>query len=57
MLTSEATCPECLKKFDIDSMWANCIYCGYAPLSVEGGRDLQVKEVEVRDGEDEDKNV
>lgn len=57
MLPCEATCPKCLKRFDIDSMWANCIFCGHAPLTVEGGGELRVKEVEVEDFKDEGKNV
>lgn len=57
MLTAKATCPNCSKQFDIDSMWANCIFCGHAPVTVEGGGDLQVKEVEVEDLKDEGENV
>lgn len=46
-LVAAATCPACSNTLDIDSMWACCDQCGHGPLTVEGGRELRVKEIEV----------
>ena len=47
LLQARACCPACGERFDIDSMWATCIQCGHAPLTVEGGRELKVVEIQV----------
>ncbi len=49
LLKAVATCPACGNSFDVDSMWATCIECGHAPLTIDGGRDLRVKEIEVEE--------
>ncbi len=53
LLKTTATCPACGNRFEVDSMWATCIQCGHSPLTIEGGRDLRVKEIEI----EEKKNV
>ncbi len=52
LLKARATCPACGERFDIDSMWTTCIRCGHAPLTVEGGRELMIKEIQVEEEND-----
>lgn len=45
----EAVCPACGARSRIDTMWAVCDGCGHAPLTAEGGRELQIVEIEVEE--------
>jgi hydrogenase nickel incorporation protein HypA/HybF len=49
MLRAAATCPGCDARFDVGSMWDVCPACGYVPVTVDGGRELRVAEIEVDD--------
>ncbi len=42
-----ATCPICELQFEIEEMWAHCPECNHSPVTVEGGRELRIKHIEV----------
>ncbi len=44
-----ATCPACEAGFTVEQMWAECPECGHAPVTVIGGREFRLKEIEVED--------
>ena len=46
---ARARCPACSAEFEVTSMWGSCPECGHMPVTVVGGRDLTVKEIEVED--------
>lgn len=46
-LSAQATCPSCDHCCTIDNMWATCNKCGHSPLTVHGGREFRIKEIEV----------
>jgi len=48
-LEAKASCASCEAHFSVDTMWARCPGCGHSPVTVEGGRELRVKELEVDD--------
>ena len=49
VLSAKATCQGCNARFDVESMWESCQSCGYFPVTVEGGRELRVSELEVEE--------
>jgi hydrogenase nickel incorporation protein HypA/HybF len=49
LLTADAACPACRARLRIDSMWAKCDECGHSPVTVEGGSEFYVKEIEVEE--------
>jgi hydrogenase nickel incorporation protein HypA/HybF len=44
-----ARCPVCAHETEVDSLWAPCPRCGHVPMSLEGGRDLRIKAIEVKE--------
>jgi len=44
-----ATCPACGGASEIDNMWAECDRCGHSPLTVDGGREFRIKEIEIEE--------
>ena len=50
--TATGTCSECGATTSLDNMWTPCKKCGYAPLSVEGGRELRITRIEVEEVDD-----
>ncbi len=44
-----AACSACQASFIVDEMGASCPECGHAPVTVEGGREFRLKEIEVED--------
>ncbi|MBW2457087.1 MAG: hydrogenase maturation nickel metallochaperone HypA, partial [Deltaproteobacteria bacterium] len=48
-LTAEASCPACDAQFDVDQMWACCPACEHVPVTVKGGTEFRLKEIEVSD--------
>ncbi len=46
-LSASADCPACSATQEVETMWAACTQCGHTPLTVKGGREFRVKEVEV----------
>jgi hydrogenase nickel incorporation protein HypA/HybF len=46
------TCSACGETTEMESMWTVCKKCGYAPLSVEGARDLRITRIEVEEVDD-----
>ncbi len=49
-LTAPARCPACDATFEVDQMWASCPDCDHVPVTVTGGTDFRLKEIEVSDG-------
>ena len=49
LLRAEGVCPACGRKIDVKSMWDGCPACGHAPITVAGGREFRIKEIEVVD--------
>ena len=47
LLEAPAVCSSCRAKTVVKQAWAECPRCGYEPLTVRGGRDLLLKEIEV----------
>ena len=48
-LTAKARCPSCGANLTVDGMWDRCTECGHGPVTIEGGRELIVKQIEVED--------
>jgi len=48
-LTAPATCPACQAEFEVDQMWASCPACEHVPVTVTGGTELKLREIEVSD--------
>lgn len=48
-LEAAATCPACRATFAVDSMWCPCPECAHAPVTVQGGRELEIREFDVID--------
>lgn len=48
-LAADAKCPVCNNKFDALTMWEKCPGCGHSPVTINGGRELVVKQIEVED--------
>jgi len=48
-LRAHASCRACGDQFEIDEMWAACPGCGHAPVTVVGGNEFRLKEIEVED--------
>ena len=48
-LPASARCPACDETFEVEEMWAACPACGHAPVTVLGGTDFRLKEIEVDD--------
>jgi hydrogenase nickel incorporation protein HypA/HybF len=46
---AHARCPSCLEQFVVESMWDPCPSCNHLPVTVEGGRELRVVELEVEE--------
>ncbi len=44
-----ASCPACQASFTVEQMWAECPECGHGPVTVAGGREFRLKEIEVDD--------
>lgn len=49
ILSAKATCQACNARFIVESMWEPCRSCGHFPVTVEGGRDLRVMQIEVEE--------
>lgn len=47
VVPAAARCPSCDARFDVTTMWAECPDCGHAPVTVAGGTEFRVKEIEV----------
>ncbi len=48
-LTAPASCPACDAQFDVDQLWATCPKCEHVPVTVVGGTEFRLKEIEVDD--------
>jgi hydrogenase nickel incorporation protein HypA/HybF len=48
-LTAPGTCPACQARFEVSEMWARCPRCGHEPVTVDGGSEFCLKEIEVDD--------
>ncbi len=48
-LSAKARCAACGEAFYVETMWARCPSCDHGPVTIEGGRELSVKEIEVDD--------
>ena len=46
---ASATCPACGEQFAVEEMWAECPRCGHSPVTVLGGTEFRLKEIEVDD--------
>jgi len=46
---ADASCPLCGARFSVASLWSECPECGQSPVTVTGGGELRVKEIEVGD--------
>lgn len=51
-LTAEGTCSSCDKTGTVADMWSPCAHCGYTPMTVEGGRELRITQLEIEEEED-----
>ncbi len=49
MRNAPARCPACDRVFSVESMWELCTACGHGPVTVDGGRELLLTQVEVED--------
>jgi hydrogenase nickel incorporation protein HypA/HybF len=49
ILAAPGSCPACQARFDVTEMWARCPRCQHEPVTVEGGSELRLKEIEVDD--------
>lgn len=49
VIPAAARCPGCQAEFEVTEMWTECPKCGQAPVTVSGGREFRVKEIEVDD--------
>ena len=52
-LSAPGICPACSTAAQVDSMWTACAACGHSPLTVEGGRELIIRQLVI----EEDDNV
>lgn len=48
-LTAPGRCPACQAEFDVNEMWARCPACQHEPVTVTGGSEFRIKEIEVDD--------
>lgn len=48
-LSAQANCPKCRERFCVLAMWDRCPACGHGPVTIEDGRVLCVKQIEVED--------
>jgi hydrogenase nickel incorporation protein HypA/HybF len=48
-LAAPSHCAGCGARGEVMDMWASCPDCGHAPLTIEGGREFRIKEIEVDD--------
>jgi hydrogenase nickel incorporation protein HypA/HybF len=48
-LAASGSCPACQARFEVTEMWARCPHCEHEPVTVEGGSELRLKEIEVDD--------
>lgn len=46
-LQAPAHCPACSEEFAIQFVWDACPACGHLPVTVEGGREFRIVELEV----------
>jgi hydrogenase nickel incorporation protein HypA/HybF len=49
MLPAPGVCPACQARFQVTEMWARCPSCEHEPVTVEGGSEFRLKEIEVDD--------
>ncbi len=47
-----ATCPNCSTQLEIESMWEVCPDCDHAPLTISGGRELRIRQIEIEEVDD-----
>jgi len=48
-LAAAGVCPACHASFEVTQMWARCPRCEHEPVTVQGGGELRLKEIEVDD--------
>ena len=48
-LTAQGSCPSCAACFEVDQPWAQCPQCEHAPVTVDGGTEFRLKEIEIDD--------
>ena len=48
-VAAQARCPSCEASFEVEQMWSDCPQCGHSPVTIAGGREFRVKEIEVED--------
>lgn len=51
-LTAEGVCSSCGKSGEVASMWSPCVHCGHTPMTVDGGRELRITQLEIEEEED-----
>lgn len=49
---ARAVCPACDARFEVEQMWAQCPACDHAPVTITGGTDFRLKEIEVEEAAD-----
>lgn len=51
-VSARAACPACGGRFELDEFTLQCPRCGGLGLRVEGGEELRLESIDVRDGPD-----
>ena len=49
LIRATASCPQCEMVFNIETMWETCPKCDYGPVTISGGQELRIKEIEVEE--------
>jgi hydrogenase nickel incorporation protein HypA/HybF len=49
LVPASARCSTCAYETEVDSLWTPCPRCGQVPMNLEGGRDLRVRAIEVKE--------
>ncbi|MBI4705213.1 MAG: hydrogenase maturation nickel metallochaperone HypA [Deltaproteobacteria bacterium] len=48
-LPARARCSACGARFEVQEMWDGCPGCQHVPVTVEGGTEFRLKQIEVED--------
>ena len=51
-LTAEGVCSACGGACEVASMWSACTHCGHTPMTVEGGREMRITQLEIEEDDD-----
>jgi hydrogenase nickel insertion protein HypA len=50
-LTAVGVCSACGETGEVDSMWTECGGCGHSPMTVDGGKELRITQLEIEEAE------